>query len=210
MYFRLDNYYACLRETTALLILDPANVPALRQRAVMYVATRKYPQALSDQSQVLRYDAQTPANWNARAYTRLLSRDHAGALADANAALRLDSTSAAAATAYCHRGQVWLRQETYEPAVAAYTHALAVDPACSEAYLRRGIIRREREQFALACADFRLAVKYDTSEVPFGRGGVSEANVRLMDNCRETPAAAPRQPAARPRPTPRPVARPRR
>lgn len=209
VYFRLRNYGACLRETTALLTLNPANVPALRQRADTYVATQKYPQALSDQSQVLRYDSQTPANWNARADTRLLSGDQAGALADANAALHLDSTSAAAATAYCHRGQAWLQQKTYEPAAAAYTRALAVDPACSEAYLRRGIIRRERKQLALACADFRLAVKYDTSEVPFGRG-VSEANERVMDDCRETPAAAPRRLAPARRPAARPAARPRR
>lgn len=165
----------------------------------MYVAEQKYPQALSDQSQALRYDARMPANWNARAHTRLLNGNQAGALADANAAPRPDPTSAAAATACCHRGRAWLQREAYEPAAAAYPRALAVDPACSEAYLRRGIIRRERKQLTLACADFPLAVQYDISEVPFTRG-MSEASERvMMDDCLEEPAAAPRRPVGRPR-----------
>ena len=182
VYFRLRNYEACIRQATALLQRNPADTRALRQRAAGYVAEQQYPAALADQTTVLRYAA-APTSWNARAQTRFLTHDYAGMLADANASLRLDSTSAAAATAYCYRGFVWKARQLSAPALTAYNRALVVDPACSAAYLGRGLIRQAQKQLALACADFRLAVKYDTKEAPVS-GGVSEAT-HMLYSCYE-------------------------
>ncbi|MFZ4816290.1 MAG: tetratricopeptide repeat protein [Phototrophicaceae bacterium] len=56
-------------------------------------------------------------------------------------------------------------QLRYDEAVTAYTEAISAQPDYSSAYIRRGFVYREQEDFANAIPDFEAAVRAERTEV---------------------------------------------
>jgi tetratricopeptide (TPR) repeat protein len=82
------------------------------------------------------------------------------------------------AARHCRKGQVFQKEGDHDCALAAYTAALAVDPACVEAYRERGLIHRLARRLDEALEDFNTAIELEPSAEIFFRRGVAYAEQR--------------------------------
>src|SRR6202035_2830547 len=73
-----------------VLSITPKFVPALRQRAKVYLTQDNFSAALADYSEAIRLQPKTAALWSERGYVCTRQRDYSGAVNDEAEAIRLD------------------------------------------------------------------------------------------------------------------------
>jgi tetratricopeptide (TPR) repeat protein len=81
---------AAQRDFTAALSLDGKLVPALQQRAKLYLNEGNFSGAISDYSEAIRLQPNSAAAWSARGYVYIKTRDYEKAVGDETHAISLD------------------------------------------------------------------------------------------------------------------------
>jgi tetratricopeptide (TPR) repeat protein len=126
IFYAQTDVDAALRDFDTALSLNPKLVPALRQRAIIYLTQNNLDGALADFSEALRLRPKTAALWSERGHLRILLRDYDGALKDEAEAIRLDPKLA---LAYFLRGAAFGDTGDSANAVSDIRTAVDLDPS---------------------------------------------------------------------------------
>ena len=134
------------------------NSDAYHQRAVMWVAMKKYDQAVSDFDDALKRDPQNAVLYNARGNALRITGKLDRALSDFNEVIRRNVRHPAV---YTNRGLVWFDKGEYDQALADYTKALRLDSKFAPAWEGGGTARRAQGNYFKAVQNFNKAVEAD-------------------------------------------------
>jgi tetratricopeptide (TPR) repeat protein len=132
------------------------NSDAYHQRAVMWVALRKYDQAVSDFDDAIQRDTQNAALYNARGNALRITGKLDRALADFNKVIRRNVQHPAI---YTNRGLVWFDKGEYDQALADYSQALRLDSKFAPAWEGGGTARQAQGDYFKAVQNFSKAIE---------------------------------------------------
>jgi tetratricopeptide (TPR) repeat protein len=182
-----------LAEFGAAIRLDPKS-PALRARALLYLALEEPERALPDLDQVIVNDGSDAIAWANRGATKAKMGDLAGAVIDCTRAIELAPTVAnrvnrGNAYATLHRSEEALAD--FDMALQAeprnlpallgrananyvskrltasledYTHIIERDPHSALAYFKRGNLHLDLKEFGAAISDYAESLKLEPNQ----------------------------------------------
>jgi tetratricopeptide (TPR) repeat protein len=137
--------------------LDIAPSPEVyRNRAQARVQMKRFSEALADYTRSLELRPSHDETLRGRAIARSMAGDIPGALNDLDDALRLQPGP----SLYLSRAAVRGMGGDIDGAIADCTEAIRLQPEDAEAYLRRGMARRERKDGAGAIQDLENALRF--------------------------------------------------
>jgi tetratricopeptide (TPR) repeat protein len=197
----LGDYQSAIDDCTNALLVDPKLAAARTARARGYVAKEEFDKAVEDCDAAIAADANRPEAYVVRAKARVEKSSEMHTLANVAACVKAADDCHAAATlaskvkgdaderrrlrrsmAVVHelRGAIYDGVKAEKKAYDEYTAAISMDPAMTDALVRRALNRAKGKDYAGALADCNAAISIDKSrpEGYYGRGLVYRAQQR--------------------------------
>lgn len=158
-YFNAKMYGSAISDLTDVLHLKPADIEALENRALAFLAMDDYPHATSDFSRLIDLQPQQAKWFRDRCFARAVSkRDLDDAMEDCNQALTLRPGDASALDARCF---VQMRAAAYALAIADCSAAIAANQTAASSYYLRGVAKIKTGDLARGDADLSTAKALD-------------------------------------------------
>jgi tetratricopeptide (TPR) repeat protein len=160
-----EDVEGCLADLTASIKLDPMNITAYHNRALMWVQSRNFKHAEADVSEELARFPRAPGTLRAealrfRGQIRTMRGNRRGAITDYSDSIRLNPQQE---WVHLLRGDCWRELGRLDIAVADYTRALSLDPLLSPAFNNRGVARETLGDRSGALNDYSEAIRVDPS-----------------------------------------------
>lgn len=165
---------------------DETTGMGLRSRSLFHGAlcafAGRYDQTIAACDDVLHSDPKNVRPYALRGYAYLLKKHHARqAIAEFSEVLRSDPDNVAIHIA---RARAYLQDKNDDRAIADLSEAIRLDPRCSEAYSRRGVIYRvNKHVLGKALADYSTALRFDPRR-PWTRAARADEYRRLGECAR--------------------------
>jgi tetratricopeptide (TPR) repeat protein len=158
-----------IAELSAAIRLDPKS-PALRSRAILYLALARFDDALQDFDRVIATDGSDSLAFLDRGVAQEKLGDLQAAIGDYTRSIEL----APVAPAYINRGNAYLRSKQLEKALADFTAAVALEPANLAALMGRADTSYARKSMSETLVDYSQVIDLDPKNVVayFRRGNV--------------------------------------
>ncbi|MBD2253590.1 tetratricopeptide repeat protein [Nostoc parmelioides] len=151
-----------LAESDEAIKLNPNDVDAYLDRAMIRHFSKDYAGAISDYEQAIKLrprpkDVSVYSN-SGKAHAEL--GDHTGAIAKYNTALTIDPNGVFSLFIYNDRGLSYLALGDTKSAIADFNQAIQLAPESADSYYNRGLAQRRLGQKQAAIADFQKAAKF--------------------------------------------------
>jgi tetratricopeptide (TPR) repeat protein len=161
---------------------DPKDADTHYYRGRVNAVLGKYGWAVTDYTKAIQLEPKYAAAYAGRGWVKFWRDEYDEAIADFSQAICLDP---GLAEAYCGRAWVYCYREDhkdYNRAFGDATEAIRFDAKSVDAYLVRGIVRRERGEFPQAVADFTEVIRLDPqSAAGFHQKGLVYSKVGQWD-----------------------------
>ena len=160
-----------IREQTHIIESQPGNSEALYKRAVTWIQSHSYDNALADLNAALKNDSGNAAAWFSRAGVRYELIQHLSVQEDLTREITIGKMLPKSQSAQPPATV----EHTYDQVIADYDHALALDPEFAFGWYNRGFVNSRMGNFREAVDDFSKAValRTDFAEAWYNRGLVS-------------------------------------
>jgi tetratricopeptide (TPR) repeat protein len=158
-----------IAELSAAIRLDPRS-PALRSRAILYLALARFDDALHDFDRVIANDGSDSLAFLDRGVAQEKLGNLEGAIRDYSHSIEL----APMAPAYVNRGNGYVHMRQMEQALADFNAALALEPANLAALMGRAQASYARKSMSESLVDYSRVIELDPKNVTayFRRGNV--------------------------------------
>lgn len=200
----VGNYAAAEAEFTKVLRAAPNDTEALRQRGYSRYMQKKYVDALTDYSNLVKLDSKNAAGWYERAFTSVAMENYSLAVFDYDEAITLEPANA---DFRAERGFAYFKLKMYDLAAPDYTKAIELKPRDAKFWNARGNVRFEEKKYDLALADYSKAIELDPGKnyhfsnravvyEKLGKKDLAAADLATADRLRSTTATRITVPAA--------------
>jgi tetratricopeptide (TPR) repeat protein len=125
LFWRKGDNGSGITDETKAIALEPNNYRAFYERALLYVALRKFDQAIADLKMSVSLKPDKIDAWCVKGNLEFFQNRFEDALADGEHAVKMDGANPAA---LCVRGQAYLGLKRYTEAVKDLDRAIALDP----------------------------------------------------------------------------------
>ncbi len=154
-YIQLDMYDEALSDFSEAVNLGTENVGVYEKRGMIYAERDQPDEALSDFDKAIGLGSEDAIVFLRRGFLHLEKQRFDEAIVDFTKSIDLDPT----AMSYGARGSAYMQQKSYEDAISDLSKAIELDPDWDNAYLQRGFIYQELENFKSATQDYEVYLR---------------------------------------------------
>ena len=142
----LESAQKVQRPTTSIQFLERGNT---------YFNRGDYDQAITDYTQVIRNNPNSPEPYFNRGLAYRRKGDNDLAIADFTQVIQLDNS----AGAYYNRGHAYASKGDFDRAIADFTQVITVNPNNAETFYYRGLMYADKRDFDRAIADLEAVLR---------------------------------------------------
>jgi tetratricopeptide (TPR) repeat protein len=153
--FIKGNYKSAIEKLTRAIALDTANSVAYVVRGRLYAKIKDHDKALADLNKAILQGETDSEVYLYRAEIYFEMEDYAKSFNDYSASIDLRQTS----EAFIGKGNIYLKMNNLDEAIACYTKAIELSKGFAEAYFARGNAYNRQAKYREAVADFERAME---------------------------------------------------
>ena len=155
------QYDQAIIEFTKAIEIDPKDIPAIENRAYMYLALQKNAEAVADFTQVIELAPGQTTSYLGRGQAETNLKQFEPALTDLSKAIELKPDDP---NAYRFRGFANIGKADWNAAIADYDKAIEMNPQDEQAYVWRAFAKRSLRNYQDALVDYTKAIEINPND----------------------------------------------